>query len=336
MVKVDGKTEIKGVCKKTAASGWSSQWVADHITWGSEKKVSGVTSGYPSLIFQKDAKFEGSVSVWAGSIGRPQPWTYSKDRVASTPEGLVPKSVGFYQLQRSTFIDAADLDTTTAGEGDKSCGADGLSACPTCMKDISAVTAMQAHVSVSGPNFQDCSLATDGAKFAEVKDVKGVTYTDATAKQKWTTLVAPGAGTRVGLNGNTGVYVKLTYSDLTAWSGAMCSATTTKACISSDVTDANKYATTCDFSNDGVSVSKQEWPETLASCSATLHPEQEIYVPIARIHAKAGLDKETEIKIAIAEGAGVLISGALGRNLMIAGIAAVVIALVCCVCSCKS
>jgi hypothetical protein len=50
MVKVDGKTTIKGICKKTANSGWGSEWVKEENTWGTEKKVSGKTSGFASLV----------------------------------------------------------------------------------------------------------------------------------------------------------------------------------------------------------------------------------------------------------------------------------------------
>lgn len=331
MVEVDGKTSIKGICKKTAASGWSSEWVKDELTWGSEKKVSGKTGGFASLVYHPDHKYE-TESVWNGAIGRPQTWTYAKDRVASTPTGLLPADRGLYELQRTTFIGATDLDSSTAGAGDKSCGSDGNQACPACMKDISAVSPSQAHIALSGPNFQDCSIATDGASFAEVTSTLGIVYTDASSKQKWTALVAPHLGARVGLDSNLGVYAKLTRGDLTAFSASMCSASTTKSCQSNETVTS---AALCGMTTDDVWASPQEWPASLASCSAAVNPNQDIYVPIARIHVNAQMNEAQEILIFAGEVAGNLITSGLGQALMIAGIAVFLLGLVCCVCACR-
>lgn len=331
MKEVDGKTTVKGICKKTATSGWSSQWVAEEQHWGKELKVSGKTGGFKSKMFHKDFKFEGTESLWYGSIGRPQKWTYSKTRVASTPKGTLPANVGLYQLERTTLIDATDRDASVAGAGDKSCGADGQQDCPLCMKDISPSVTFQAHIALSGPNFQDCDFAQDSASFAKVTDHKGKVRDAAfTKKKKWTTLVAPYAGTRVGLDSNTGVYAKLTRADLSSWSASLCTADSTKKC-ESDLTVTN--AALCAFTSDNVWTSPQEWPGSLAACKTAAN--QDIYIPLARIHINTGMDEASELLIAGVEFIGNVVTGPLGQTLLIAGIAVVVLGLVCCVCGCK-
>jgi hypothetical protein len=331
MKEVDGKTTVKGICKKTATSGWSSQWVAEEQLWGKELTVSGKTSGFKSKIFNKDFKYEGTESLWYGSIGRPQKWTYSTTRVASTPKGTLPANVGLYQLERTTLIDATDRDASVAGAGDKSCGADGQQDCPLCMKDISPSVTFQAHIALSGPNFQDCDFAQDSASFAKVTDHKGKVRDAAfTKKKKWTTLVAPYAGTRVGLDSNTGVYAKLTRADLSSWSASLCTADSTKKC-ESDLTVTNSAL--CAFTSDNVWTSPQEWPGSLAACKTAAN--QDIYIPLARIHINTGMDEASELLIAGVEFIGNVVTGPLGQTLLIAGIAVVVLGLVCCVCGCK-
>jgi hypothetical protein len=331
MKEVDGKTTVKGICKKTAQSGWSSQWVAEEQLWGKELTVSGKTSGFQSKMFKKDFKYEGTESLWYGSIGRPQKWTYSKTRVASTPKGTLPAKVGLYQLERTTLIDATDRDASVAGAGDKSCGADGQQDCPLCMKDISPSVTFQAHIALSGPNFQDCDFAQDSASFAKVTDHKGKVRDAAfTKKKKWTTLIAPYAGTRVGLDSNTGVYAKLTRADLSSWSASLCTADSTKKC-ESDLTVTN--AALCAFTSDNVWTSPQDWPGSLAACKTAAN--QDIYIPLARIHINTGMDEASELLIAGVEFLGNVVTGPLGQTLLIAGIAVVVLGLVCCVCGCK-
>jgi hypothetical protein len=201
------------------------------------------------------------------------------------------------------------------------------------MKDISAVSPSQAHIALSGPNFQDCDIATDGASFAEVTDTKGTVYTDSSSKQKWSLLVAPHLGARVGLDSNMGVYAKMTRGDLTAWSASMCTSVTTKSCQSDELVTLEAL---CGSGTDDVWGSPQEWPGSLASCSAAANAQQDIYVPIARIHVNAQMNEGQEVLIFAGEFAGNLITSGLGQALMIAGIALFLLGLVCCVCACRS
>lgn len=109
-----------------------------------------------------------------------------------------------------------------------------------------------------------------------------------------------------------------------------CVLHSTKKC-ESDLTVTN--AALCAFTSDNVWTSPQEWPGSLAACKTAAN--QDIYIPLARIHINTGMDEASELLIAGVEFIGNVVTGPLGQTLLIAGIAVVVLGLVCCVCGCK-